>query len=162
MIFSKGIYFSHRKGSGLPAREGFNPMWKHTDHGESLFTSIRQRKFYVIHLPDLKWFGQFKMSGNSRKRLPWVVVCISRTSKVNIFCGLVNISPLILIHEAYHFIIDWRFNACNQRWGVGISESPVGLACYTVQTRAFSFYPTNNCWISKLVFLFLRPAVGPF
>ena len=47
-----------------------------------------------------------------------------------------------------------------QWWEMGILESLGRVDYYLVQTRAFSFYQTNNCGKSTLVFLFLRQLVG--
>ena len=47
--------------------------------------------------------GSLKMSGSNTNSLPWVVLWTNGTSEVGTFCGLVNLSPPILIHEGYCF-----------------------------------------------------------
>lgn len=112
----------------------------------------------------LKWFTrQPKISGSSVNRLPWVELFVSCTSEVNTFVSPVCVywyfPPNINSLRLFFPVKQW-FNACTVVRS-GNLESPVGLGYYLVQTRDFSFYRTNNYWISNLIFHFLRPINGP-
>ena len=51
------------------------------------------------------------MSRSGTNRLPWVVVQTSGISEMGTFCGLLNVSPPLLIHEGIVWSVDQRFNA---------------------------------------------------
>lgn len=95
--------------------------------------------------------GSLKYLGAVMNRLLWIVFW---TSRVGIFCGLVHISPPILIHECCHFFS--RPMVLSVQWlGAGIVESLLGLGCW----RALSFNQTNNLNFQSC-FPFLNPIAG--
>ena len=85
------------------------------------------------------------MSRSSTKKLHWTVLLTIRASKVGTCCGLVNAFLPILVHECCKFVSRLMVLMHVQWCGVGILESLIGLGCYLVRTRVFSFYQTNNC-----------------
>lgn len=42
----------------------------------------------------------------------WIIFWAGGARKVGAFCGLINISTPVLVHDGYNFISDQQFNAC--------------------------------------------------